>query len=139
MADSNIPDLGAEDYAEISAALCAHRPLSLFIVSAGNGHANIVAMSTGGARKLGEWDLVIMRGTAFLRVVVGETEYQETIFRPLSIQFNRVLNGLRDWSKALNALELRTLLCRHPDLSHLNAEHIMDPADYNPLGGAPTW
>jgi hypothetical protein len=136
MADSSIPNLSKEHYAEISAALCAHRPLSRFTISAGNGHANIAALSTGGGRKLGEWDLVIMRATAFLRVIVGETEYQETIVDPLPIQFNRVLNGLRDWGKALNALELKELLDRYHNLNYLNAEHIMDPADYRPLGGA---
>ena len=87
----------------------------------------------------GEWDLHLHGETMSLRVIVDDILYAETFKGPPYLYWDQVMNGLRAWGKAANAVELRRALASQPEMAHLIADHLMAPRDYSPLGGSPAW
>lgn len=139
MDTQSICTLTKEQKVEIAATLNAHRPLSLYDISAGDKRIHIQALSAGGRPMKEEWSMEIRGGDMFLSIIVGDNLYQEVLPESTPLRFARALNGLRDWGKAVNAIELEELLRGQPQLMHLQAKHVMDPDDYSPLGGGRSW
>lgn len=119
--------------------MTAHRPAELLDVTAGGGHIHIEAISADGRAAYGEWDLQLRDGTMFLRVIIDDTLYAEVIEEHMPLRWGRAMNGLRAWSKAVNAVELKRALSPQPEMAHLLADHLIAPNEYSPLGGSPRW
>ena len=86
-----------------------------------------------------ERNMEIRGGDMFLSVTIGGFLYQEVLRKDMPSRFTHAMNGLRDWGKAVNAIELKELLSGQPQLAHLQAEHVMNPDSYSPLGGERRW
>jgi hypothetical protein len=86
-----------------------------------------------------EWNMEIRGEGMFLSVTIGGFIYQEVLRKDMPSRFTRAMNGLRDWGKAVNAIELKEFLSGQPQLAHLQAEHLMDPSGYSPLGVGHIW
>lgn len=74
-----------------------------------------------------------------LRIIVDDTLYTETLEAGIPLLWDRAMSGLRMWSKAVNAVELKRVLSSHPEMAHLLTEHLISPGEYSPLGGSPAW
>lgn len=135
----HISILTAQQLEDIAKSVTAHRPVDLLDVTAGGGHIHIEAISADGRTTYGEWGLQLQDGTMFLRVIIDDTLYTRVIEEHVPLRWERAMNGLRAWSKAVNAIELRRALSSQPEMAHLTADHLMAPHNYSPLGGAPTW
>ncbi len=120
-------------------AATAHRPVDLLDISAGGGHIHVKAISDGGHTTFGEWDLELRDGTTFLRIIVDDTLYTEILEEAIPLLWDRVMEGLRMWGKAVNAVELRRALSSQPEMMHLLADHLISPNEYSPLGGIHAW
>ena len=75
----------------------------------------------------------------FLRVIVDNTFHTEILEEAMPLLWDRVMDGLRMWGKAVNAVELRRALSSQPEMAHLLADHLISPNEYSPLGGARAW
>lgn len=75
----------------------------------------------------------------FLRVIIDDILYEEMLEERMPLRWDRAMNGLRSWGKAVNAVELKRALSSQPEMAHLIADHLMAPRDYSPLGGSPAW
>lgn len=139
MDTSRISAITTKHLEGIVEAATAHRPAELLKTTAGGGGINIAAISADGRTTYGEWDLQLSDGTMFLRVIIDDTLYTEAPEEQMPILWDRAMNGLREWSKAVNAVELRRALSSQPEMAHLIADHLMAPSDYSPLGGSPAW
>lgn len=140
MDTESIHTLTAEQCRDIAKATVSHRPQCLLDCTIGSGRIIITAVREGGRREAwGEWHLDILGNTPTLRITIGDTLYTEMLPGGLSIHWHRIMRGLSDWAKAVNGIELACLLRHHPELSHLNAEHIIPVADYSPFGGSHAW
>lgn len=69
-----------------------------------------------------------------MRVVIDGTMYVEALEEQMVLRWDRAMSGLRSWVKAVNAVELDSILARRPEFAHITASNIMDPKDYSPLG-----
>ena len=136
---SRISTLTTRQLEDAAKAATVHRPIGLLDVTTGGGYIHIEAISADGRMTFGEWDLHLHGETMSLRVIVDDILYAETFEGPPHLYWDRVMNGLRAWSKAVNAVELRRSLAGQPEMAHLTADHLMAPRNYSPLGGAPTW
>lgn len=136
---SRISHLTTQQLDDVAKAATAHRPIGLLDVTTGGGHIHIEAISADGRMTFGEWDLHLHGETMSLRVIVDDILYAETFEAPHYLYWDRVMNGLRAWGKAVNAVELRRALAGQPEMAHLIADHLMAPRNYSPLGKAPTW
>ena len=136
---SRISALTTQQLEDVAKAATAHRPTELLNVTTGGGHIHIEAISTDGRTVFGEWDLQLRDGTMFLRVVVGDMLYTEVLEERMPMRWDRAMNGLRAWGRAVNAAELEMVLAGTPNLAHLSADHLMPPREYSPLGGRPQW
>ena len=134
----NVPQLTARQLAAISKTVTSHRPADLIESAVGVGKVNLTAVSRRGDA-LGQWRLELRGSDMLLQVIIGETKYAEILPRELPYRFDRALAGLEQWVKAANAEELKWAIRDTPTLGHLMPEHIMEPADYRPLGGTPSW
>lgn len=139
MDSQGFPVLAEAQMVEIAAAINAHRPAPLYDVFTSGRRIHIQAMRTDGHPMSDEWNMEIRSGDMFLSIIVDGTLYQEVLPEGTPLRFIRAMNGLRDWGKAVNALELKELLRAHPNLRHLEAEHVMDPNKYSPFGGERAW
>lgn len=139
MDTQGVRTLAKEQTAEIASALNAHRPLSLYDMSTNGSRLHIQALRSGGRPMAEEWNMEIRGGDMFLSVTIGGFLYQEVLRKDMPSRFTRAMNGLRDWGKAVNAIELKELLSGQPQLAHLQAEHVMNPDGYYPLGGERRW
>lgn len=74
-----------------------------------------------------------------LRIIVDDTMYTEVLEAGIPLLWGRAMSGLRMWSKAVNAVELKRVLSGHHEMAHLLAEHLISPGEYSPLGGSPVW
>ena len=74
-----------------------------------------------------------------LHIIVDDTMYTEMLEAGIPLLWDRAMSGLRMWSKAVNAVELKRVLSGHPKMAHLLAEHLISPGEYSPLGGSPVW
>lgn len=135
----HISTLTTQQLEDIAKAVTAHRPVELLDVTAGGGHIHIEAISADGRTTYGEWDLQLRDGTMFLRVIIDDTLYAEVLEEHMPMLWDRAMNGLRAWSKAVNAVELKRALSPHPEMAHLITGHLMAPRDYSPLGGSHAW
>jgi hypothetical protein len=124
---------------DVTKAATAHRPVELLDVTAGGGHIHIEAISADGRAAYGEWDLQLRDGTMFLRVVVDNILYTEALEEQVPLRWDRAMNGLKLWGKAVNAIELRRALSSQPEMAHLLADHLISPREYSPLGGVHAW
>lgn len=131
----HISTLTTQQLEDIAKAVTAHRPVELLDVTASGGHIHIEAISADGRTTYGEWGLQLRDGTMFLRVIIDDTLYTEVIEEHTPLRWDRAMNGLRAWSKAVNAVELKRALSPQPEMAHLIADHLMAPRDYSPLGG----
>ena len=136
---SRISSLTTQQLEDVAKAATAHRPAELLDVTAGGGRIHIEAISADGRIVFGEWDLQLRDGSIFLRVVIGDMLYTETLEERMPMRWGRAMNGLRAWGKAVNAVELKRALSSQPEMAHLIADHLMAPRDYSPLGGSPAW
>lgn len=135
----HISTLTTQQLEDVAKAVTANRPVELLDVTAGGGHIHIEAISADGRAAYGEWDLQLRDGTMFLRVIIDDTLYAEVLEEHMPLRWDRAMSGLRAWSKAVNAVELRRALSSHPEMAHMIADHLMAPSDYSPLGGSPAW
>lgn len=136
---SHISTLTTQQLKDVAKAVTAHRPVELLDVTAGGGNIHIEAISAYGRTVFGEWDLQLGDGTMFLRVVIDDLLYVEELEERMPLRWDMAMNGLRDWGKAVNAVELRKALSPHPEMAHLIADHLIAPSEYSPLGGYPRW
>jgi hypothetical protein len=125
--------------AEIASAINAHRPEPLYDIFTSGTHVHIQAMRADGHPMSDEWNMEVRNGDMFLSIAVDGNLYQEVLPKGTPWRFTSAMNGLRDWGKAVNALELKELLRAHPNLRHLEAGHVMDPNEYSPFGGGRRW
>lgn len=136
---SRISALTTQQLEDAAKAATAHRPIGLLDVTTGGGYIHIEAISADGHAVFGEWDLHLHKETMSLRVIVDDILYAETFEGHPYLYWDRVMNGLRDWGKAVNAVELSRALSSQPEMAHLIADHLIAPSEYSPLGGHPRW
>lgn len=136
---SHISALNTRQLDDVARAATAHRPAELLDVTAGGGCIHIEAISDGGRTIFGEWGLELCDRTMFLRIIVDDTLYTEMFDAGIPLLWDRAMSGLRMWSKAVNAVELKRVLSGHPEMAHLLAEHLISPGEYSPLEGSPVW
>ena len=136
---SRISALTTQQLEDVAKAATAHRPAELLDITTGGGHIHIEAISAGGRIVFGEWDLQLRDGRMFLRVIIDDILYTETFEGPPYLYWDRAMNDLRAWGRAVNACELEMVLVGTPNLAHLSADHLMPPREYSPLGGRPQW
>ena len=139
MDSQSVPALTETHMTEIAATISTHRPAPLCDVFVSGMRIHLQAMRADGHPMSSEWNMEIRCGDMLLSIVVDGNLYQEILPEGMPLRFTRAMNGLRDWGKAVNALELKELLRGHPNLRHLEAEHVMDPNKYSPLGGERAW
>lgn len=136
---SHISAITTKHLEDVAGAATAHRPAELLKATAGGDFINIEAISADGRTTFGEWDLHLQDGTMFLRIIIDDTLYTEALEEHMPLRWDRAMNGLRAWSKAVNAVELKRALSPQPEMAHLITDHLMSPRDYSPLGGSPAW
>lgn len=136
---SSISILTTKQLEDAAKAATAHRPIELLDINAGGGRIHIEAISADGRTVFGEWGLQLRDGTMFLRVIIDDLLYMEALEEGVPLRWDRAMNGLRDWGKAVNAVELKRALSGHPEMAHLVPDHIISPNEYSPLGGSPAW
>ena len=136
---SLISALTTKQLEDVAKAATAHRPAKLLDITTGGGRIRIEAISDGGRTTFGEWDLHLQDGTMFLRIIIDDILYTEELEEHMPLRWDRAMNGLRAWGKAVNAVELKRALSSQPEMAHLIADHLMTPRDYSPLGGSPAW
>ena len=136
---SRIFALTTQQLKDVAKAATAHRPAELLDITAGGGHIRVEAISADGHIVFGEWDIHIQKETMSLRVIVDDILYAEKFEAPPCAYWDRAMNGLRAWGKAVNAVELKRVLSGHPEMAHLSADHLMPPREYSPLDGRPRW
>lgn len=136
---SHISALTARQLEDVAKAATAHRPVELLDVTAGGGHIHIKAISDDGHTTFGEWNLELRDRTMFLRIIVDDTLYTEILEESTPLRWDRAMDGLRLWGKAVNAVELRRALSSQPEMAHLLADHLISPNEYSPLGGIRAW
>lgn len=136
---SLISALTTQQLEDVAKAATAHRPVELLDITAGARLIRIEAISYGGRTTFGEWGLELRDRTMFLRVIVGDTLYTEILEEAMPLLWDRVMDGLRSWGKAVNAIELRRALSSRPEMAHLIADHLISPNEYSPLGGTRAW
>lgn len=136
---SRISALTARQLEDVARAATAHRPAELLNITSSGGCVHIEAISHGGRTTFGEWGLELRDGTMFLRVIVDDTLYTEMLEGAMSLLWDRAMDGLRMWGKAVNAVELRRALSSQPEMAHLLADHLITPNEYSPLGGTRAW
>lgn len=136
---SLISALTTQQLEDIAKAATAHRPVELLDITASARRIHIEAVSVDGRTAFGEWDIELRDGTMFLRVIIDDLLYTEVLEERMPLRWGRAMNGLRSWGKAVNAVELRRALSSQPEMAHLIADHLMEPHNYSPLGGAPAW
>lgn len=134
---SHISALNTRQLDDVARAATAHRPAELLDFTAGGGRIHIKAISDSGRTIFGEWGLELRDRTMFLRIIVDDTLYTEKLEAGIPLLWERAMNGLRMWSKAVNAVELRRALASQPEMAHLIADHLITPSEYSPLGGNP--
>ena len=139
MGASRIPALTAQQLEDVEKAVTAHRPAELLDITTGSGVIHIDAISTDGSAVFGEWDLMLRDGAFFLRIVVDDILYTEVLEERIPLRWDRAMNGLRLWGKAVNAVELRRALSDQLEMAHLLADHLISPREYSPLGGVHAW
>lgn len=139
MGASRISPLTAQQLEDVAEAATAHRPVDLLEVTASEGYVHIEAISDGGRTTFGEWDLELRDRTMSLRIIVDDTLYTEILEGAIPLLWGRVMEGLRMWGKAVNAVELRRALSSQPEMMHLLADHLISPNEYSPLGGIHAW
>ena len=131
---SRIPALTTRQLEDVAKAATAHRPIELLDVTAGGRNIYIEAISGSGHETFGEWGLELRDGAMFLRIIVDDTLYTEILEEEMPLFWDRVMEGLRMWGKAVNAVELRRALSSQPEMMHLLADHLISPNEYSPLG-----
>ena len=136
---TRISALTTQQLEDAAKAATAHRPTELLDFTAGGKHIHIEAISADGRTVFGEWDLQLLDGTIFLRVIIDDILYTKTLDGGPYLYWDQVMNGLRDWGKAVNAVELRRALSSQPEMMHLLADHLISPNEYSPLGGTRAW
>ena len=136
---SRISALTTQQLEDAAKAATAHRPIQLLDITTGGGRIRIEAISSDGRIVFGEWNLQVRDGSMFLRIVVGDMLYTEVLEERMPMHWDRAMNGLRAWGRAVNACELKMVLAGTPNLAHLSADHLMPPREYSPLGGRPQW
>lgn len=132
---SRISALTTQQLEDVAKAATAHRPAELLDFTVGGGRIHIEAISADGRTAYGEWGLQLRDRTMFLRIIIDDTLYTEALEEHMPLRWDRAMNGLRAWSKAVNAVELKRALSPQPEMAHLIADHFMAPRDYSPLGG----
>lgn len=133
MDTTNFPTLTTRQVEDVFRAAISRRPASLVDIISTPGSISVKAVSADGSTTFGEWSIEPRGRTLFLRVVVGDTMYVEPLEERMVLRWDRAMSGLRSWVKAVNAVELDSILARHPEFAHITASNIMDPKDYNPL------
>lgn len=139
MGASHVSAITKRELEDVARAATAHRPVELLDISAGGGRIHVEAISDGGHTTFGEWHLELRDRTMFLRIVVDDTLYAEILEESIPLRWDRAMEGLRLWGKAVNAVELRQALPSQPEMMHLLADHLISPNEYSPLGGVHAW
>ena len=136
---SSFSALTTRQLEDVAKAATAHRSADLLDITIGSGVIHIEAISVDGSAVFGEWELTLRDGTIFLRVVVDNILYAEALEEQVPLRWDRAMNGLKLWGKAVNAIELRRALSSQPEMAHLLADHLISPREYSPLGGVHAW
>lgn len=136
---SHISALNTQQLEDVARAATAHRPVELLDVTTGGGHIHIEAISNDGHTTCGEWDIELRDRTMFLRIIVDDIMYTEVLEETMPLRWDRAMDGLRMWGKAVNAVELKRVLSGHHEMAHLAADHLIAPSEYSPLGRRSAW
>lgn len=136
---SHISAITKRQLEDAAKAATAHRPAELLNITTVGGHIHIKAISDDGHTTFGEWHLELLDRTMFLHIVVDDTLYTEMLEEAIPLRWDRAMEGLRLWGKAVNAVELRRALSSQPEMMHLLADHLIPPNEYSPLGGTHAW
>lgn len=136
---SRISALTARELEDVAKAATAHRPIELLDVTTGGGRIHVEAISSDGRTTFGEWGLELRDRTMFLRIIVEDIMYTEALEETMPLRWDRAMNGLRMWGKAVNAVELKRVLSGHHEMAHLAADHLIAPSEYSPLGERSAW
>ena len=136
---SHISAITKRQLEEVARAATAHRPVELLNITAVGRHIYIEAISDDGHTTFGERHLELRDRTMSLRIIVGDTLYTEILEEAIPLYWDRVMEGLRLWGKAVNAVELRRALSSQPEMMHLLADHLISPNEYSPLGSVRAW
>lgn len=136
---SRISALTTQQLEDVAKAATAHRPTELLNITAVGGGIHIEAISADGHTVFGECDLQLLDGTIFLRVIIDDILYTKTLEGDPYLYWDQIMNELRDWGKAANAVELRKALSSQPEMAHMIADHLIAPREYSLLGGNPRW
>ena len=135
----HISALTKRQFEDVAKAATAHRPVELLNITTVGGHIHIKAISDDGHTTFGEWHLELRDRTMFLRIIIDDTLYTEILEEAMPLRWDRAMEGLRLWGKAVNAVELRRALSSQPEMAHLLADHLISPNEYSPLGGVHAW
>nr|DAT51357.1 MAG TPA: hypothetical protein [Caudoviricetes sp.] len=98
----------------VARAATAHCAVELLNITTVGRRIHIEAISDDGHTTFGEWHLELRDRTMFLRIVVAGTLYMEILEEALPLHWDRTMEGLRLWGKAVNAVELRSALSSQP-------------------------
>ena len=136
---SRISAITKRQVEDVVRAATAHRPVELLNITTVGRHIHVEAISDDGHTTFGEWHLELRDRTMSLRIIVDDTLYTETLEEVTPLLWDRVMEALRLWGKAVNAVELRSALSSQPEMMHLLADHLISPNEYSPLGGIHAW
>lgn len=134
MGTENISTLTSQQTEDVFKAAISHRPASLLDITSTSDSMAVKAVSADGHTTFGEWRIEARGGTLFLRVVVGNTMHTEALEEQMVLLWDCAMSGLRAWAKAVNAVELDSIMSQHPESVHITASNIMNPNEYSPLG-----
>lgn len=139
MATESLPELTDEQRKDLNSVASTIRSPSLLDIGISRSSVSIQALDERGHPRYGEWHLELRPGAAILSAIIGERERAWRMSRrELDLNWRLVVQSLLDWQKAVNGVELRTLIQGDPRLTHLDPSTVSNPDDYS-LQGRPTW
>ena len=139
MATEGLPELTDRQRKDLKSAAFTHRPSPLTDLGVSKSSVSARALDERGRPRCGEWHLELRPGAAILTATIGERELTWRMpHRELGLNWRLVVQSLLDWQKAVNGVELRTLIQKDPRLAHLAPSAVSNPDDYS-LQGVPAW
>ena len=139
MATESLPELTDKQRKDLKSVAFTARPSSLLDIGMSRSGVSIQALDERGRPRYGEWHLELRPGAVILSAIIDERERAWRMsHRELDLNWRLVVQSLLDWQKAVNGVELRTLIREDPRLAHLDPSTVSDPDDYS-LQGRPTW
>lgn len=136
MADENISALTKQQLYDVVTAATTFRPPYLLAFFLTSRVIRVQAHDMGCRERYGEWALRILdSGDLVLQVEAGGVLWMKNISVHMPAIWPRVMGGLRDFGRVVNAVEAGTISEMHPAINHLDPANLMDVVAYSPLGG----